>query len=189
MSTRARAGTDVRLRPFGPSDFSRLIGWIDSSEALVLWAGPTQFTFPLSVEQLHAYCAESEGEFPRRRIFTAIDERGGVCGHVEIGAIDRTNGTATLCRVTVSPEHRGKGLCVPLVRAALSAGFGELNLRRLELRVFGHNQAAIRCYEAAGFVREGLLRRAQKVGDAVWDTVVMGILRDEWRAQGRSHQL
>ena len=180
MGTGSPAVTEVRLRQFGLTDFQRLIGWIDSNESLVVWAGPAQFRFPLSMDQLQAYCAESGGGTPRKRIFAATDEQCEVCGHIELGAIDAINQTATLCRVMVSPERRGKGLCVPMVRAALRIGFEEMGLRRVELRVYAHNLSAIRCYEAAGFVKEGYLRKAQKVGDALWDTVVMGILRDEW---------
>jgi RimJ/RimL family protein N-acetyltransferase len=170
----------ILLRPFTPSDFSRLTGWIESAEMLVQWAGPTEFVFPLTGDQLRKYLSGSEGDHCSRRIFTAATEDGKVCGHIELGAISYNNQTASLCRVFVAPDYRGQGLCTLMVEKALAVGFGELSLRRIELRVFAHNSPAIRCYERSGFVREGLLRKSQKVGNLYWDTVVMAILREEW---------
>lgn len=170
----------ILLRPFAPSDFSRLIGWIESEETLVQWAGPTEFVFPLTDDQLRRYLSGSVGDHASRRIFAAATEGGEVCGHVELGAISYSNQTASLCRVFIAPDYRGRGLCALMVKQALAVGFDELGLRRIDLRVFGHNSSAIRCYERSGFVREGFLRKSQKVGSLYWDTVVMAILREEW---------
>jgi RimJ/RimL family protein N-acetyltransferase len=46
--------------------------------------------------------------------------------------------------------------------------------------VYGFNSSGIRCYEKAGFVKEGIMCKSQKVGDQYWDTVVMAVLREEW---------
>jgi len=170
----------IQLRPFDESGFPRLIAWIGSHEDLVQWAGPSQFTFPLTDDQLKSYLAEAQGERGSRRAFTAIDGAGMVCGHIELGAINHLNQTATLCRVCVAPELRGKGICLPMVQEVMKIGFEELGLRRIDLRVYSFNASAIRCYERAGFVREGLLRKLQKIGDNFWDTVLMAILREEW---------
>ncbi len=67
-----------------------------------------------------------------------------------------------------------------MIQKVLEVGFHQLDLRRIDLRVYGFNQAAIRCYERAGLVKEGVLRKAQRVGDQYWDTVIMAILREEW---------
>ncbi len=172
----------ITLQPFTEADFPRLIGWIDCAAMLMQWAGPGQFVFPLTQQQLELYLQASVGEKPSRLIFAATDEDGSVCGHIELGAISYENETATICRVMVAPEARGKGFCLPMVRQILQIGFEKLRLRRIELRVYNHNVPAIRCYEKAGFVKEGLLRQAQKVGDQIRDTFVMGILREEWRS-------
>jgi RimJ/RimL family protein N-acetyltransferase len=170
----------IQLRSFSDSDFSRLMNWIDSRESLIQWAGPTEFAYPLTETQLRKYLAGSEGERCIRRIYTATGDDDRPCGHIELGAINYENETASLCRVLIAPDCRGKGLCVPLVQSVLEVAFERLLLRRLELRVYGFNVAGIRCYEKAGFVWEGCLRRSQKVGEQYWDTVLMGILREEW---------
>lgn len=170
----------ITLRAFSESDASRLIGWMTSADLLIQWAGPSQFTFPLTEIQLKHYMDGAKGEQPTRRIFTATIEDGCVAGHIELGAINRENRTATVCRVFISPHVRGKGYCHPMVHEALKIGFEELDLRRIELRVYSFNKAAIQCYLKAGFVKEGLLRKSQKVGDHFWDTVLMAILVEEW---------
>jgi RimJ/RimL family protein N-acetyltransferase len=173
----------VRLRSFSPADFARLIEAIDTPRLLVQWGGPLQFRFPLNEAQLSEYLTLGEGEPPRARIFTALDEQGRPVGHIELGFIDYKNAAAVVCRVLVFPEARRRGVCTPMIGRLLALAFGEMDLRRVELRVYSFNTPAIRCYERAGFTREGLLRQAQRVGDELWDLVVMGILRQEWQAR------
>ncbi len=173
----------IRLRPFMVSDFPRLISWIGSAEMLVQWAGPKQFSYPLTHDQLRDYLAGSEGLNPSRRIWAVTDDSDQVVGHIELGAIDYDNRTASLCRVLVAPALHGKGLCVPMVGEALRIGFEELGFRRIDLRVYAFNTPAINCYRRVGFVQEGLLRKATRVGDSYWDTVVMGILQEEWKRE------
>ena len=173
----------IKLRPFSPAGFPRLIQAIDSPRQLVQWGGPSQFTFPLSEVQLADYLATAVGSHARARIYTALDETGEAVGHIELGFIDMNNATAAVCRVLVFAAARRRGTCAPMVARLLEIGFGELGLRRIELRVYAFNTPAIRCYERAGFVREGVLRQAQRVGPELWDLVVMGMLREEWVAR------
>jgi len=64
---------------------------------------------------------------------------------------------------------------------ALHIGFDDLGLHRIDLGVYDFNTAAIRCYELEGFVKEGHLRQARRVGDEIWSLDLMGILEGEWR--------
>ncbi len=61
-----------------------------------------------------------------------------------------------------------------------------MHCRRIDLRVYALNSPAIRCYEAAGFQREGVLREGVRVGEELWDVVLMSILRQEWNARERA---
>jgi RimJ/RimL family protein N-acetyltransferase len=171
----------IQLVPFELHDFPTLISWVDTPRALLLWSGPRQFTFPLDTPQLMVHHYETLGATPRRRVFKAIDEHGRTIGHAEFGGIDARDGIATLCGVLIAPEERRKGHCFAIVRSALQIGFEELRFRRIDLYLYALNRAAIRCYERAGFVREGVLRKTTVVGEQSWDMVVMSILREEWR--------
>ena len=48
--------------------------------------------------------------------------------------------------------------------------------------LFADNPRAIRAYEKAGFIKEGTLRQDEYHEGRFVDTVVMGILREEWLA-------
>jgi RimJ/RimL family protein N-acetyltransferase len=61
--------------------------------------------------------------------------------------------------------------------------FEELNLHRLSLGVFAYNPRARRAYEKAGFVVEGRERGAILRDGQRADVIIMGILREEWRAR------
>jgi RimJ/RimL family protein N-acetyltransferase len=134
----------------------------------------------LTEGQLVRYVEECGGDMPVRRVYAGVDASGEVIGHIELGAIHYGSRMASLCRVLVAPGFRGKGYCLPMVREILPIGFRELQMRRIELRVYGFNTAAIRCYEKAGFIREGLLRKAQLISGQYCDVVEMGILEEEW---------
>jgi RimJ/RimL family protein N-acetyltransferase len=43
------------------------------------------------------------------------------------------------------------------------------------------NTAALRCYEAVGFRREGVIRKQVFRAGSYHDVVVLGLLREEWQ--------
>ncbi|GGE20258.1 hypothetical protein GCM10011571_22770 [Marinithermofilum abyssi] len=62
----------------------------------------------------------------------------------------------------------------------MEVGFNELQLHRIDLRVFDFNRGAMKCYEKCGFKKEGVLRDARKSRNGYWSLYQMSILEDEW---------
>jgi RimJ/RimL family protein N-acetyltransferase len=77
----------------------------------------------------------------------------------------------------VLPAWRGHGLGGRLLREALAAAdaFGYL---RIELGVFASNAPAAALYRKAGFVEEGIKRRAILINGVFHDEIIMARLRD-----------
>lgn len=169
------------LVPFTEDDIDRLIGWIPSEEALLLWTADS-FGFPLTRDHLlgHMRASAERGD---RLLFKAVDrESGEAVGHIELGAIDRRNRSLRIGRVLVDPSLRGRGLGDAMMRAALSQAFDEMEMHRVDLWVFEENARAITCYERVGFWRDGLIREAFRVGEEYWSFLVMSVLEEEWAA-------
>ena len=77
-------------------------------------------------------------------------------------------------------EHIGRYDAV--AAALIDHGFCDLNARKLWLDTSGENLRAQRVYARAGFVLEGRLRQhdhVPRIGRVV-DTLLYGMLRDEW---------
>jgi RimJ/RimL family protein N-acetyltransferase len=175
----------ISLRQFTSDDFSRLIHWIDSPRLLVQW-GAWRFHFPLDHAQLAEYLRDTVGPSPTRTIFTAIEAASHqAVGHIELDRISQKHRTASVCRVFVPTEKRGRGYGYAMVQEVVRLAFSEFGLRRLDLQVYRFNTSAIRVYEKVGFVQEGLLRQVVEVEGECWDLVWMGLLKSEWRDDQR----
>jgi RimJ/RimL family protein N-acetyltransferase len=73
----------------------------------------------------------------------------------------------------VAKGERGRGIGSALLAAAEDWA-RRAGVRKLELHVFPHNEAALRLYERSGYRREGYRRRHFRRGDAgVVDAVLM----------------
>ena len=90
-------------------------------------------------------------------------------GSVYVRDIDQTHHKAEYGIFIGEPLARGLGIGTEAARLMLSYCFEELHLHRVYLRALSDNLAAIRSYEKAGFVREGLL---------VDDVCINGTFRD-----------
>lgn len=136
----------IELRPFRPDDAETLIAWFDTEAGLREFAGPGP-RWPLDHAQLEQRMHE-----PGLHAWTA--RRPGEAEH--IGHIERirTEEIDRIDRVAIAPTHRGRGLAVPLVRAALD----QLPVvGPVDLLVFAGNTPAVRTYEAVGFVDAGAI--------------------------------
>lgn len=74
----------------------------------------------------------------------------------------------------VSAEHRRRGVGTALLREAVEWARA-VGVRKLELHVFPHNEAAILLYESFGFRREGLRRGHYRRGAEYLDAVLMAL--------------
>ena len=82
-----------------------------------------------------------------------------------------------------SDEHLGMGYGPDAMRLLLEYAYGNLNLHRIELQVFDFNQRAIKAYEKVGFKREGVQRDALYYEHRYYDSIIMSMLEDEYRAK------
>ncbi|MEW5983831.1 MAG: GNAT family protein [Acidobacteriota bacterium] len=109
----------------------------------------------------------------------------GVCG---LHRIDTKNRHAEFGIFIGESDARGKGLGSEATALIIRYGFDTLNLHRVWLRVYEDNKPALKAYEKVGFRREGLLRQDSFRRGRYWNTIVMGLLRADWKkaaARGR----
>lgn len=171
----------IELKYFEPADFIQLIQWVDSPEFLLQWSG-SQFVYPLNEAQLEKYIENANHDDSERLVYKVIDtEMEEVIGHISLGKIDRKNKSARVGKVIVGePQRRSKGTGQQMIKEILKVAFDDLHLHRVTLGVFDFNAPAIRCYEKAGFVKEGLHRDTNKIGDEYWSLWEMSMLENEW---------
>ncbi|WP_079528755.1 GNAT family N-acetyltransferase [Halobacillus hunanensis] len=170
----------IELRYFSEKDFPQLINWITSPEFLLQWGGP-MFHYPLNHEQLKDYMTDSNSDHASQFIFSAVDtQTDATIGHIALRNIDRTNRSARIGKVIVGDEVRGKGFGEMMIKETLKVAFNQLKLHKVSLGVFDFNHSAIRCYEKAGFKKDGLLRDHRKINDEYWSLYEMSLLESEW---------
>jgi RimJ/RimL family protein N-acetyltransferase len=172
-------GPLIHLEPLTTEGQRIVSTWLPDERAMLQWAGPT-FRHPLNEDQWRDHLAPGLRTPPLLLAYEGRDmESGRMMAYGEIAQINYQAPSAVLCRLMVDPGSRGRGLGLALVEALAHKGFGELGFHRLELRVYDFNQAAIRCYERAGFVKEGRLRETTRFGTEYWDAWVMSRLATE----------
>lgn len=99
-------------------------------------------------------------------------------GSVYIRDIDRKHQKAEYGIFIGEALARGRGVGTAAARLMLRYCFEEEKLHRVYLRALSGNQAAVRSYEKAGFVKEGLLKDDVyidgKFVDIIWMAAVIG---------------
>jgi len=167
----------LKLRKFEKRDISELFSWFGSERDVLQWAG-AGLSWPLNRREMVDLIRQHQGETPLREVW-AVMEGAEMIAHFQIG-LNRRLRTAGLGRVAIKPSRRGDGLAPALLELILTQAFSHSWVHRLDLLVYTHNHPAIRAYQRAGFVLEGTRRETTPIGDEVWDTHMMSLLRREF---------
>jgi ribosomal-protein-serine acetyltransferase len=77
--------------------------------------------------------------------------------------------------------YRGKGIALAACKALVSFAFETLKLNKLEVRFVLQNERSAQIPIKLGFAKEGILRHSAKLHGQYVDTVVMGILKQDWK--------
>ncbi|WP_104401212.1 GNAT family N-acetyltransferase [Vibrio penaeicida] len=148
------------LVPFTEGDFEHLIDWIVSEELTYLWAGPT-FQYPLTYEQLHKHCQQSE-------VIPFLIKYGEqAAGFVELNRQSETH--CRICLVFVSDSFRGKGISKTILTMLAGVAKNDYGCNKLSLAVFSHNQRAKKVYQSLGFKTVSIEKEAMHFKENVWD--------------------
>ena len=112
----------------------------------------------------------------------AIVEQAGNCmiGTAQLTNIHGINQSAEFSIAIGEKEYWNKGVGKQATRMVMAHGFDDLNLHRIYLTVLARNERAIRLYENAGFVREGIMRESMYKQGVFEDLLIMSILRKEY---------
>jgi RimJ/RimL family protein N-acetyltransferase len=124
-------------------------------------------------EQLAAALVDATGEL------LVIEDAGEVVGAVRWLLVNRRSRIADIRSLMLEPAARGRGLATDAIRELCDHLFRERWLHRLEAEVYGFNASGQRVFERAGFVREGVRRRAYDRQDGWHDGIRYGLLSDE----------
>jgi RimJ/RimL family protein N-acetyltransferase len=108
-----------------------------------------------------------------------IEVKGERAGLLAFEVFSRRSRIADLRGLMVHPDFRGRGIADAAARQLVSHLFDELDYHRVQLECYGFNERAIRHAERAGFVKEGVKRKAYwRHGEWV-DGVLFGLVRED----------
>jgi RimJ/RimL family protein N-acetyltransferase len=115
------------------------------------------------------------------RFVIEVEEDGGWrrAGVMGFDLANRRSRIANLGGLAVHPEFRGRRLADDAARALQRYLLVELDYHRLQLEIYGFNERAIRHAERAGFVREGVKRKAYERHGEWVDGVMFGLVRED----------
>jgi ribosomal-protein-serine acetyltransferase len=110
----------------------------------------------------------------------AIVEDGRIIGMVGFHAISWEH-RSTSIGYWLAEAAQGRGIMTSAVRAVADHAFTVWQLNRVEIRAGVGNVRSRSIPERLGFRQEGVLRKAELVGDRYVDHVVYAMLASEWR--------
>ena len=121
-------------------------------------------------------------QFADRQGFQAgILYDGEIVGMAGFHGIDSNNGKTSV-GYWLSEGWQGKGIMTDVVRALLHYAFEIENLNRVEIRASEANHKSRAIPERLGFKQEGIIRNGEYLYDYYADSVVYGLLKNEWQA-------
>lgn len=113
-------------------------------------------------------------------VLSAKNEQGNIIGYYKLFNIDWINRKYDMSYDVVS-YYRGKGLSLKILEAGIDFSFELLNMNRIDAEVLSNNLASQKSLKKAGFIEEGIKRKAiYRCGECL-DSIVMGILHTDWK--------
>jgi len=172
----------LMLREFRKDDWPAVLAYQSDPRYLRYydWSGRT----PEQVQAFVQVLLDQRRAEPRVKFQLAVtlkktDRLIGNCG------IRRAEPEASQAELgyELAPRHWGRGYASEATQAMLGFAFHELGLHRVWGECIAENAASRRVLENLGMSLEGRLRENRWMKGRWWDTLIYGILAQEWLAQ------
>lgn len=176
--------TAIKLRPLALTDVDHIMTWVNEPSVvgnIAAFAGAA-----MTRDQEHAWIARTLAS-PSDVVFSIVaadDNR--YLGQIGLHQIYPRAKVARLGLVIASRQDMGRGVGSAAVAAMLDHAFATLELHKVWLMIFAHNQRSAGVYHRAGFIDEGVLREEYFHQGSWHDMLRMSMLQREWRARTES---
>ena len=165
---------EVRLRRAEPGDLDFLVELMTHEEVEPFMA----VIRPRDREGMGAEIERSLAE-PEEFGRFVIEVDGCPAGLMGFEVANRRSRIANLGSLAVHPDFRGRRLADRAAQLFQRHLLFELGYHRLQLEIYGFNERAQRHAERAGFVREGVRRKAYDRHGEWADSVIYGLVRED----------
>ena len=164
----------VRLRRAEPRDVDFLVELVTDEEV-------SPFLGAVSARDPEAVLAEVERSTREPHDFGRfiIEVDGRPAGMMGFEVANRRSRIAHLERLAIHPSFRGRRLADAAARLLQEHLLFDLGYHRLQLEIYAFNARAVEHAERAGFVREGVRRKAYWRHGMWVDAVLFGLVRED----------
>jgi RimJ/RimL family protein N-acetyltransferase len=177
-------GERVRLRALEKKDIDVIWKWDDNPDLWVLDGTYPRPTLREQMENFFEEQAKKKGENTDLLLVIEADEKAiGVCNLHSFHTVNR------ICVLGIrigDTDYWSRGYGREVILLLLDYAFRHRNVNKVCISVNSKNERAYRCYRACGFVEEGRQREQAWVNGEYTDSVLMGLLRREWKADGEN---
>jgi RimJ/RimL family protein N-acetyltransferase len=171
------------LEPFAPRhrDNPEYLAWLRDPEVVRTLNLPDYLAAPIPAAKVAAYCDALMAS--EQDLMLALYDRadGAFVGTVKAGHIDWHAGTADIGIMIGRRDRWGRGLATDAVYHLARHLFHFVGLRKITAGSMANNAGMIRVFERLGFVREGVFRRQDRLGDQYIDHIHFGCFAEELR--------
>jgi RimJ/RimL family protein N-acetyltransferase len=164
----------IRIRRAQPDDADFLVELLSHDEVEPFLA-VVRAREPDQVRAEIERSAAEPGEFGRF-VIEVDGERAGAMG---FQVANRRSRIADLGGLAVHPDFRGRRVADEAARLLQRHLLDDLGYHRLQLEIYGFNERAIRHAERAGFVHEGVRRKAYDRNGEWVDGILFGLVRED----------
>jgi RimJ/RimL family protein N-acetyltransferase len=164
----------VAIRRAEPGDLDFLVELMTHEEVEPFLA----LIRPRDREGVQAEIERSQAE-PREFGRFVIEVDGEPAGSMGFEVANRRSRIANLGSLAVHPSFRGRGVADEAARLFQRHLLDDLSFHRLQLEIYGFNERAMAHAERAGFIREGVRRKAYWRNDEWVDGVIYGLVQED----------
>jgi RimJ/RimL family protein N-acetyltransferase len=108
-----------------------------------------------------------------------VEVDGAIAGTMRFALANRRSRIADLGGLAVHPDFRGGKVADQAARMLHRYLFDELGLHRLQMEIYGFNERAMAHAGRAGYVREGVRRKAYWRNEQWVDGVLYGLVAED----------
>jgi RimJ/RimL family protein N-acetyltransferase len=170
-------GNRVRLRGLRDDDLPTLVRWWQDPELGALQMTSVAPASEAAARELFGRWSANQDSSVGFCIETLATpgQPALLVGHLDLFQVQPKTRSATFA-IGLGSEHLGRGYGTDATRLAVSYGFREMNLHRIQLTTLAFNERALAAYRKAGFREEGRRRDGVFHDGAYHDEVLMSVL-------------